>query len=704
MRTQVSRRRLIQTYLGVAILLANGLASGGERGIDESTARSVSFRDVTQEMGISYERAPSSTIVNRQRINSLPTIAFTDIGQFPLKGDGAPGVSVFDFDLDGDLDFFVSNGPGAAHSLFANQLEESGRTAFIDVAYAAGVAAPEQDGTGSCFGDIDNDGDQDLLVLGRAEQHRLFLNRGDGTFADIGAQSGLGSGVGAASCAMGDIDNDGLLDLAIAETYDWSTFLGIVAIPFDLNVHNQLYHNRGNGRFLDVSVDRGFNDLQSGGMPPDVATITWSISMVDYDEDGDIDILHGDDQAAVPGVRRGGVDRGYTMLFENDGTGHFTNKTIENGLNIAAHWMGFSWADYDCNGGMDFFNTNVGDYIFQVIFEALPIPYMLGEWPSGWFFSRPGGGFGFPSVGPDLVATPWGWGSTVLDYDNDGDADTAYHGGLHMGFINALDNPGTVLRNKGLCSGEFEWHKGALSRSHTRRGVEGMAVGDLNRDGFPDLVSAAGFVVPEDQNLDLFPAWGSPFDAVAHQNRLLTPINDLPFGPGWEAEFSGKEVAGGDVVVELNSADNGNHWVSVTLKGSVGLTSEGVVNRDGVGAIITVTPQRGVSQKRPLEAGGTYASQSSFEQLFGMGRARSARIEVRWPGGVRNRLYAVGRGHRVTFPEIPCSFDTDESFRDYLKCVSRNVADLRERKVVNRTESWRFFVSALRAFLEYRHG
>ncbi len=686
--------RPFTALLSTASLLAISTPAAADGG--------VTYVDVSDAVGVDYSRAPSSTIANRHTQNSLPSITFFDIALYPLKADGAPGVSIFDYDNDGDLDFFVSNGPGAPHSLYANQLEETGQAVFIDLADLAGVEAVAQDGTGSCFGDIDNDGDHDLLVLGRQEQHRLFVNNGDGTFDDLGAASGIGAGVGAAACAMGDIDNDGLLDIAIAETADWSTFLAIVAVPFAMNVHNQLYRSLGGGVFEDVSVSSGFTDLASGGMPAGAATVSWAISMIDYDEDGDIDILHGDDQAAVPGAARGGADRGYTQLFENDGTGHFTNQTIARGLDVTAHWMGFAWADYDCDGGMDFFNTNVGDYIYQKIFEGAPIPYSLGEWPSGWFFSNAAGGFDFPPINDDLVATPWGWGSSVLDYDNDGDADTVYHGGLHMGFINALDNPGTMLRNTGVCSGHFEWDQAAIPTSHARRGVEGMAVGDLNRDGFPDMVSAAGFVVPDDHQLDLFPGHGSPFDATAYVNELITPTNNALFGPGWEGVWNGKEMLEGDTLVEYNSADNGNHWVSITPKGTIGITDDGSVNRDGIGAIITVTPHNENPQKRPVEAGGTYASQSSLEQLFGLGGRQFAQVDVQWPGGVRNRLYGAHHGHRYTFPEIPCSIDDPVlSFIEYKSCVDSALDHAQDAGIIgSNAEKAHFKASALLAYVK----
>ena len=308
----------------------------------------------------------------------------------------------------------------------------------------------------------------------------------------------------------------------------------------------------------------------------------------------------------------------------------------------------------------------------------------------------------FPPVG-ELLATPWGWGSTSLDYDNDGDSDTLYHGGLHMGFINALDNPGVMFQNTGRCTGRWAWDQDALERSHTRRGVEGVASGDLNRDGFPDVVSVSGFTVPEAHELTLFSPWGgTPFDAVAFHNELLAPLNDLAFGPGKEFRFEGKVVERGDLVVEVNRGDNGNHWIAVRLRGAVGLTERGVVNRDGVGATVKVTPEGGgTSAIRPIAAGGPYASQDALEKMWGLGQALQATVEVLWPGGVRNRLYKVMHSERVVIPEIPCSYDGIwETQGQYLQCVEQALNDLVQAGIIEPSARGRLTQSAVRAFQE----
>jgi hypothetical protein len=180
------RQSAIQFTVSFVLLLltASFAASGG----------GVTFHDIAAGggAGISYRRVRSATQAIFDLLKTKDPYTFDDLFSSPVKARGAPGVAMFDFDGDGDLDIYVTNGPGRANSLYSNQLRETGQLSFMDVAAGAGVAATDQDSTGVCYGDIDNDGDHDLLVLGRSEPNRLFKNLGDGTFADITAGSGLG--------------------------------------------------------------------------------------------------------------------------------------------------------------------------------------------------------------------------------------------------------------------------------------------------------------------------------------------------------------------------------------------------------------------------------------------------------------------------------------------------------------------------------
>lgn len=651
--------------------------------------------------GLVYERVPSTTEVIWDDFRAQGVFAFFDIAMTPLKSRGAPGVLIWDYDGDGDLDLYVTNGPDTDNSLFANQLVETGSLAFDDLASWAGVAANDQDSTGACYGDIDNDGDEDLLVLSGFFANRLFENDGDGTFTNISAGSGLSDDVmSSTSCTFGDINNDGLLDVFVANCcLDMSNQLATgTPEPFAFNQHNQLYVNQGGNTFLDVSATSGILDQE--GFPPGFEgspSVTWAAGMLDYDRDGDMDIITADDQAAVPLARDGGTDRGLIHLFDNDGSGHFVDRTVTAGLNRAGAWMGLSFGDVNGDGYIDLFGTNLGDWATTLITPLDPVygdffSYILGDATSRWYLGGPGGVFTDPGVGA-LVATPFGWGTSMADYDNDADTDIIYHGGLLPGPV-VQTSPGNILQNDG--QGNFSRDAVALAGStdHERRTVQGMAMGDLNDDGFEDIVSVSNFDIPASAPLSTYNApFGSPFD-FGQYLQFFEPTA-TPF----VTTFSGVFFENGTLSVEISSADNGNNWVQVKTLGTVGLTSGGTVNRDGIGALIDFATRQGKRTTLPVLGGSSYASQDSLEATFGLGSERRGTVEVHWPGGVRNRLYNVRKGSEILFPEIPCSFDDPNlGFVPYVSCVSQAIFELKSADVLDHHQGSRFFWSALLAY------
>jgi len=660
-----------------------------------ASASGVHFTDATSAFPeiAAFHRTPSATLDDAHAFEALGTVFLQDfIGPFPIKPHGAPGVALLDYDGDGDLDIYATNGPGGANALFSNQLAETGTLGFVDVAVAAGVDATDQDSTGVCFGDIDNDGDPDLYVLGRSEPDRLFENLGDGTFADITAASGTGGGnLMSTTCSMADFDGDGLLDIVVAHSFDMSTNLPIFVVPYALSEPNQLFLSAGNDTFVDASASSGVGAVQE---------ITWSVAAVDLNQDGIVDILTANDNGTIPFAASGGVDRGLLRYLINDGTGHFTDVTHAVGLDTPGDWMGLAFADFDGNGTIDLFASNSGDWIE----DFLGVPGSgLGAYASRWHLQRPDGTFSDPGMGA-MVAGGFSWGTSALDYDNDGDSDLVFYGGIDAGPFVDASNPGSLAENDGAAG--FTYDLDALiptGAPHDRRVENGLAVGDLDGDGFPDIVSISGANLPT-QPFGPIPypqAWGSPIDGRA----LLFPTW-FPGSAPFQYVYSGVELPLGTVAVELSSGaeEDRNGWIAVTTRGSVGDADGARAPRDGYGAVLRVTPARGRTAIRPVLGGSSYASQNARELTFGLGAAHRATVEVLWPGGVRNRLYGVRAGERIVFPEIPCSYDDpDATPAAYQACVTRALDDLAAAGAIDPGMRGRYLGSALRAFAASRH-
>ncbi|MEW5799781.1 MAG: FG-GAP-like repeat-containing protein [Bacteroidota bacterium] len=203
---------------------------------------------------------------NLYRNNGDGTFSKITNGPHVTEAKTSRSVDWFDYDNDGDLDIFVANEGGEGNSLYRNM----GNGNFISIT-SGSIVTDAGDAFGSSVGDIDNDGDLDVFVANHSNQNDfLYKNNGDGTFTKVSADPVVTSGGYSVGSAFGDVDNDGDLDLFVTNAFSGSA-----------QTKNFLFLNNGNGTFAKVDTGIIVNDLG------------WSygVAMGDYDRDGDLDIF-----------------------------------------------------------------------------------------------------------------------------------------------------------------------------------------------------------------------------------------------------------------------------------------------------------------------------------------------------------------------------------------------------------------------------
>ena len=386
-----------------------------------------------------------------------PPVAFEDVSDlvdFPAKswtvgGNAQLGAAWLDYDNDGWLDLYLANGCNQNNGLFRN----NGDGTFTDVAADAGVTNGR--GTnGVIAADIDNDGFPDIFLTGEGGYQGscvrpvvLYHNNGDGTFSDITESSNIVGPVTQFSAAMADIDNDGFLDLFITG----SGAQGGDGPP------NRLYHNNGNLTFSDISASSGV-DTDRGAC---------AAFFSDVNNDGFVDLHVANCVPFWPPTPN--------ELFINNGDLTFEDRAVEFGLEAGGYWMGVAPGDYDNDGDIDHFVTNLGNGFAR--FHAL---------------YRNNGDNTYTNVAGQAGAAnfEFGWGATMTDFDNDGYVDIFFAGACPAFMIGpGAGNPGTMLFNRG--DGTFANHTSDMPTNLASRSTSGVAAGDYDNDGFMDIVVAA---------------------------------------------------------------------------------------------------------------------------------------------------------------------------------------------------------------------
>jgi len=475
------------------------------------------------------------------------------------------GVALLDYNNDGLLDIFLVNGGRITSPMqspenfdrhdprYWNRLYRQNKDgSFTDVTQQAGLsnAGDGNYGMGVAVGDYDNDGYPDIFVTNYGK-NILYHNNGDGTFTDVTEKAGVAGGGWSASAGFFDYDNDGKLDLFVTRYMEWDTkhnrdcggnyhtYCPPEEFPSTTNI---LYHNNGDGTFTDVSQRSGIAAKKGRGL---------GVAFADYDGDGLTDIFVAND-----GMQQ--------FLFHNNGNGTFSEVGLEAGTALSQDGrrlsgMGVVFQNYDNDGKPDVIVTELPREIYGVYHN---------DGDGSFTYRSLETGLGLLSSGSS------GWGVGLEDFDNDGWKDLFVAQGHVLDNVEKIDPSLHYLEQPLVAMNHDGRFERVDSGSTTPAAGRGAAFGDLNNDGWQDVVMT---------------------------------------------------VLGGPPQVFYNRGGK-MHWLTITLRGTRS-------NRDGFGARVQVN-----GQTRFATAAGSYLSSSDKRLHFGLGKADRAKIEIVWPSGARQVL------------------------------------------------------------------
>ncbi len=497
----------------------------------------------------------------------------------------------------------------------------------------------ESTGTGVAIFDYDNDGLPDIFLVnarrlaedGAQPTHFLYHNLGGLKFEDVTAKAGIThTGWGQGVCA-GDIDNHGYTDLFVTQ---WG--------------QNVLYRNQGNGTFRDETKDRGLLSPKA----------RWSTgcAFIDFNRDGYLDlvVVHYIDfdlaHTPHPGEKSQCQWKGRPVLcgprglpaetvsfYENDGHGHFTDVSDQVHITGPKSYYGFTalTGDFDNDGWPDIFVAC--DSTASLYYHNL----------GGKTFEEIGvrAGVAYNEDGREQA----GMGAAAGDFDG--------HGLLDIFKTNFADDTHTLYRNQGGNNFEDDTIASGLAVNTKYLGW-GTAFLDFDNDGWKDLIVANGHVYPEVDDAGTGEKFKQP--RLLYWNRGDGQFFDLSpqGGPGIAAPHSSRGLAIGDLdndgdleIVIVNMGEGPSLLKNSGSRGGNSLLVRAITaGRDAIGARITLT-SGGRKQIDEVRSGGSFISQSDFRLHFGLGKATTADLSVRWPDGKNENFTEVAAGQIVTIEE-----------------------------------------------------
>ncbi len=480
-----------------------------------------------------------------------------------------PGVAIFDYNNDGWMDIlFVNSGESVffrprtmlRSALYRNNQDGS----FTDVAEKVGLTA-NFFGMGVAIGDYDSDGFQDVFLTGYGKSI-LYRNNGEGRFKEVTPGSGIDAPGWSTSAVWFDYNNDGRLDLFICQFVDYSSLrsCGITnsyggqleGIPETETFYciprifpptaSHLYRNDGNGHFADVSKETRILDSLGKG---------FGVVATDINNDGYMDLFQANDTMA-------------NFLFVNREGKNFEEIGLAAGVGysedgVARSGMGVDAADFDADGWQDLFVANVDQETFSIYDNSGDEIFTDRSKDTGI---------------ADATRLLSGWGLRFFDYDNDGLVDLILANGHPDDLVDrrmrgvTYKEPLLLFHNEG--NGKMlNVSETAGEPFREKYAARGLAVGDLNNDGYSDVVVG---------------------------------------------------INGGAPLVLYNSDASKNNWAGLKLVGTQ-------ANPAAVGTLIKWSAN-GQVRSRLKTAGGSFLSSHDPREILGLGKAGKVDwLDIRWP-------------------------------------------------------------------------
>ncbi len=446
------------------------------------------------------------------------------------------GVMFADLDNDGDPDIVAIGKAGGALGIYEND----GSGFFTDRFVTSG--APSLPAASSVIAaDYDGDGDLDIFIGNIGQQDVLLRNDGAFTFTDVAAAAGIaGTALSATiGCSWADYDNDGWVDLYVGNYT--GRFLPTHAQ--NATEQNHLYRNQGDGTFVDVAATLGVDDANSP---------TLQVIFFDHDLDGDADLYLSTDKGYTAGTEN--------HLFENDGMGGFTDITATAGVAANYDSMGVGIGDFDGNGLNDLYPTNIH----------------LG---TDLYLNMGGGSFVESADFCGVRSFRIGWAAHFFDYDNNETQDLYVCNSNQENrlYVNGGSFPVSDL--------------GPALGVNVSGASYGLAVADVDNDGDQDIL------VP---NL------------------------------------------GEQLILYINHEGENNNWIKFDVVG------EGA-NTNGIGTVVTINNGGNDLIREVFAGGNSYKSQNELLLQFGLGANTTAgSIDALWPGGTTRSLSGYPAGQTWT--------------------------------------------------------